>query len=445
MKGPVATLKPEEGPRFIGPDTPIDSWPSVYIKEELLEPADNNNSNSPDPLKTVGKVAIGEAHDDPGVTHTDLSDGEVRVEVSSSTNGAVAVNTSPSQHDSFLALCGDASDQPQDVCGDNGRVTPVDRDSKLSPAARNSPEFVSTYIQQLDNYPAAQAPPPQWYSYSSSQWAPYGYLPPAPPTAVYTANYYAPQPYPAGPQSPQQIYSGQHVTYYAAPPPPAFSHPGWGPPPHSPNPANAPSPTLPPHGSSGPLPPFSHPQRGSFTYSSPIYHPASTSHLDEAETHSVHTTHSGQTSHSTMHGQTSVSPHSSPAHTTHLPPLGHNAHLSAPHPASLPHHVTQSGTSMALNSVKCEPREVTSTSRNPDQGMPASTGRSSTRVFSSALEATCALCGVKFASSGHLKRHLQAHGANRRFRCHACDCAYSRQDNLRKHVAAAHENHNAAN
>lgn len=75
MKGPVATLKPEEGPRFIGPDTPIDSWPSVYIKEELLEPADNNNSNSPDPLKTVGKVAIGEAHDDPGVTHTDLSDG----------------------------------------------------------------------------------------------------------------------------------------------------------------------------------------------------------------------------------------------------------------------------------------------------------------------------------------------------------------------------------
>lgn len=42
---------------------------------------------------------------------------EARVEVSSSTNGAVAVNTSPAQHDSFLALCGDANDQPQDVCG----------------------------------------------------------------------------------------------------------------------------------------------------------------------------------------------------------------------------------------------------------------------------------------------------------------------------------------
>nr|XP_027214190.1 uncharacterized protein LOC113807160 isoform X3 [Penaeus vannamei] len=176
MKGPVATLKPEEGPRFIGPDTPIDSWPSVYIKEELLESADNNNSNSPDPLKT-SKVELGEGLEDQVVAHTDLSDGEARVEVSSSTNGAVAVNTSPAQHDSFLALCGDANDQPQDVCGDNGRVTPVDREIKLSPAARNSPEFVSTYIQQLDNYPAAQPPPPQWYSYSSSQWAPYGYLP----------------------------------------------------------------------------------------------------------------------------------------------------------------------------------------------------------------------------------------------------------------------------
>lgn len=75
MKGPVATLKPEEGPRFIGPDTPLSAWPSVYIKEELLEPSDNNNSNSPDPLKP--KLELGEPHDDgdSGVTHSDLSDG----------------------------------------------------------------------------------------------------------------------------------------------------------------------------------------------------------------------------------------------------------------------------------------------------------------------------------------------------------------------------------
>ncbi|XP_071524062.1 uncharacterized protein [Panulirus ornatus] len=66
------------------------------------------------------------------------------------------------------------------------------------------------------------------------------------------------------------------------------------------------------------------------------------------------------------------------------------------------------------------------------------TRRTPSRIFSCALQATCSRCGVRFASSGHLKRHLQSHGSNRRFKCHLCDCAYSRQDNLKKHLLAAH-------
>ncbi|XP_042237426.1 hydrogen peroxide stress regulator 1-like [Homarus americanus] len=60
------------------------------------------------------------------------------------------------------------------------------------------------------------------------------------------------------------------------------------------------------------------------------------------------------------------------------------------------------------------------------------------RSFSPGLEATCPHCIVTFASSGHLKRHLESHGSNRRFKCPGCNCAYSRQDNLKKHIASAH-------
>ncbi|XP_076049526.1 uncharacterized protein LOC143030247 isoform X2 [Oratosquilla oratoria] len=52
--------------------------------------------------------------------------------------------------------------------------------------------------------------------------------------------------------------------------------------------------------------------------------------------------------------------------------------------------------------------------------------------------ATCELCTARCASTGHLKRHKSAHGANRRFKCHVCDCSYSRQDNLKKHLSVAH-------
>lgn len=60
------------------------------------------------------------------------------------------------------------------------------------------------------------------------------------------------------------------------------------------------------------------------------------------------------------------------------------------------------------------------------------------RAFVADRESTCPLCHVTFASSGHLKRHLQSHGSGRRFKCTDCDCAYSRQDNLKKHMGTAH-------
>ncbi|XP_050718059.1 transcription factor Sp7-like [Eriocheir sinensis] len=52
---------------------------------------------------------------------------------------------------------------------------------------------------------------------------------------------------------------------------------------------------------------------------------------------------------------------------------------------------------------------------------------------------TCSRCQIVFSSSGHLKRHMESHGSNRRFKCEYpfCDVAYSRQDNLRKHVERA--------
>ena len=60
------------------------------------------------------------------------------------------------------------------------------------------------------------------------------------------------------------------------------------------------------------------------------------------------------------------------------------------------------------------------------------------RYSGSSLEVTCSICTARFASKGHLKRHMQAHGADRKFKCQVCDCSYSRHDNLRKHINTAH-------
>lgn len=64
---------------------------------------------------------------------------------------------------------------------------------------------------------------------------------------------------------------------------------------------------------------------------------------------------------------------------------------------------------------------------------------SQSRVFKLGHKSTCEKCGIKVASSGHLYRHKDSHGANRRFRCTNCDCSFSRHDNLKNHMARAHE------
>ncbi|ROT69119.1 hypothetical protein C7M84_012724 [Penaeus vannamei] len=46
----------------------------------------------------------------------------------------------------------------------------------------------------------------------------------------------------------------------------------------------------------------------------------------------------------------------------------------------------------------------------------------------------CWECGGTFTTSGHLKRHMEAHGADRRHKCDQCSASYSRQDNLLKHL-----------
>ncbi|XP_069182563.1 Krueppel-like factor 4 [Procambarus clarkii] len=77
-------------------------------------------------------------------------------------------------------------------------------------------------------------------------------------------------------------------------------------------------------------------------------------------------------------------------------------------------------------------------SRNCAPRKLANLTRSASRVFNPERQSTCDKCGVKVASSGHLHRHRNSHGADRRFRCSNCDCAFSRQDNLKNHMARAH-------
>ncbi|KAK3883025.1 hypothetical protein Pcinc_012632 [Petrolisthes cinctipes] len=52
--------------------------------------------------------------------------------------------------------------------------------------------------------------------------------------------------------------------------------------------------------------------------------------------------------------------------------------------------------------------------------------------------ATCPLCGMKAASSGHIRRHLQSHGSGRKYKCKYCTCAYGRYDCLQSHVKNVH-------
>lgn len=54
------------------------------------------------------------------------------------------------------------------------------------------------------------------------------------------------------------------------------------------------------------------------------------------------------------------------------------------------------------------------------------------------LHVTCKICNVRCASGAQLTRHMQSHGANRKYKCKSCDCSYSRKDNLIKHENNAH-------
>jgi len=45
----------------------------------------------------------------------------------------------------------------------------------------------------------------------------------------------------------------------------------------------------------------------------------------------------------------------------------------------------------------------------------------------------CPECNIGYPSQGHMRRHMESHGANRRFPCDMCTASYSRRDNLDKH------------
>nr|XP_053639396.1 mucin-4-like [Cherax quadricarinatus] len=81
-----------------------------------------------------------------------------------------------------------------------------------------------------------------------------------------------------------------------------------------------------------------------------------------------------------------------------------------------------------------------------DQQMPQATQNESNagnqgnkyNFFSEETERTCQICNLVVASQGHLARHMMAHGANYKHRCHICDCSFSRVKRLRSHVERAH-------
>ena len=45
----------------------------------------------------------------------------------------------------------------------------------------------------------------------------------------------------------------------------------------------------------------------------------------------------------------------------------------------------------------------------------------------------CPECNIGYPSQGHMRRHMESHGANRKFPCDMCTASYSRRDNLDKH------------
>ena len=54
------------------------------------------------------------------------------------------------------------------------------------------------------------------------------------------------------------------------------------------------------------------------------------------------------------------------------------------------------------------------------------------------LPLNCPQCPKTFASSWHLKRHVQTHSKEKRFKCDLCGKFFSRNDNLKTHQKTVH-------
>ena len=50
----------------------------------------------------------------------------------------------------------------------------------------------------------------------------------------------------------------------------------------------------------------------------------------------------------------------------------------------------------------------------------------------------CPQCPKTFASTWHLKRHVQTHSKEKRFKCDLCGKFFSRNDNLKSHQKTVH-------
>ena len=84
---------------------------------------------------------------------------------------------------------------------------------------------------------------------------------------------------------------------------------------------------------------------------------------------------------------------------------------------------------------------VTNTSNEPTKRRRVSRkNRKPTFIIDPVHEISCKICSVRCATRSQLVRHMQSHGANRKYRCQYCDCSYSRKDNLIGHEKDAHQN-----